>query len=158
MTLLITQDFVLVIAILPSSMKRSLWRKLQELSEEEFCGMLAEVNKNFAPIIRKVPNASPRVGVTQRHYPSRMGKAVIDADLNFDLRAAVAQKGKSGIKHQPEWATASYLALTNKRSNMTFSIGMRFPYGDGKYTNSVKIVDHISDVWVACRPLFEVVM
>lgn len=158
LTLSITQDYVLVIAILPSSMKSSLWRKLQALSEEEFCGMLAEVNKNFAPIIRKVPTASPRVGVTQRHYPSRSGRPVVDADLNFDLRAVVAQKGKSGIKHQPEWATASYLALTNKRSNMAFTIGMRFPYGDGKYTNNVKIVDLICEVWVACRPLFEVVV
>jgi len=156
LTLSITQDFVLAIAILPSGMKQSMWRKLQELSEEEFCGMLAEVNKNLSPIIRKVPNASPRVDVTQRHYPSRSGRSVVDADLNFDLRAVAAQKVKSRIMYQPEWATASYLALTNKNSNMTFSIGMRFPYGDGKYTNNVKIVDRICDVWVACRPLFEV--
>lgn len=158
LTLSISQEFVLVIAILPSGMKRSMWKKLQSMTEDEFGELLSEIDKNFAPIIRKVPYARPTVGVTQRHYPSRSGKAVVDADLNFDLRAAVKTNKKTGIKYQPEWITASYLALANKKSNMTFAVGMRFPYGDGKYTNDVRIVDHVRSTWIACKPLFEAVL
>ena len=158
LTFSLAQDYVQVIAILPSSMKSAMWSRLQSLSEAEFTNMLSEIHRNMAPILKKVPSAVPTVGTLQRHYPSRSSKPVKDAELVFDLRAVVPTRNKSPIKFQPEWISASYLALTNKRSNMTFSIGIRFPYENGRYTNNTKIIDHICDTWIACKPLFSSVL
>jgi hypothetical protein len=158
MTITMGQEFMTAIAILPSGMQRAMWKKIQSLSEEEFTAVLAEINKRFAPILRKAPDATPRIGVTQRHFPSRRSQALEDAKLSYDLRAVFPSKSASAIKHQPEWAIATYLALANKNSNMTFNVGLRIPYGDGKITNSKAIVGFACDTWIACKPLFDVVL
>src|SRR5690606_4682385 len=103
---------------------------------------------------RKHPTAIPTVSLVQRHYRSQRSKAVIDANLEFDLRTAFPSRGASAVKLEEEWLRTSYRMLSHKRSNMHFGIGIKFPYSEHT-TGTQKIPDRVSETWIGCKPLLD---
>tara|TARA_R100001143_G_C3359743_1_gene134729 strand:- start:2279 stop:3550 length:1272 start_codon:yes stop_codon:yes gene_type:complete len=155
LTLYLDRDKVGAIISVPNSLHRPFRKNLVALGSEGFFEVMSELNKNLAICLKKAPDAVPIVTVLQRHYRTQSSPAVLDAHLEFDLRTAFPTKSKSPVKIQKEWLEAAYQALINKKSNIHLSVGMVFPYDDGVITNDVKILDRVSEVWIACKPLIK---
>jgi hypothetical protein len=79
--------------------------------------------------------------------------------MGFDLRTAFPPAEKNdGVKAQPQWLQATYDALCHKRSNLQVVIGAAFPYRSCPATSKPEIIDTIADVWIACKPLLDVML
>lgn len=154
LTFSIARQHVGAILSLPNGLKPEIRRRFRTLGEDRFLALMKELNQNFASIIRKCPTAIPTVSLVQRHYPTQRSKAVIDANLEFDLRTAFPSRNAAAVKLEEEWLRTSYRVLSQKSSNMHFSIGIRFPYGHNT-TATQRILDNVSETWIGCKPLLD---
>ena len=94
--------------------------------------------------------------VTQRHYRSQKSPAIVDARLETDIRTACSGPNGS-IRFQPEWATAIYQLLVNKRSNIQFGMDVQFKY-TCPVVQSRNAEDLFADTWKALFPLVDFVL
>jgi hypothetical protein len=129
-------------------------RNMKSLGEEGFFELMAVVEQNMRKVCRSASGAKPWVSTTQRHHISRSSPATIDGDINFDLRTAF-DDGKSSVKYQPQWLSASYALLTQKNSNLGFAVGVRFPFKSCDKLKKPEILDSIVASWIACGPLLD---
>jgi hypothetical protein len=157
LTLSIGEHHVVPIVILPNSMEASFRQKLKSLGEEGFFEMMAAIEKNMRKVCRSAGGAKPWVSTTQRHHVSRSSPATVDGDINFDLRTAF-DKTKSSVKYQPQWLAASYSLLTQKKSNLSFAVGVRMPYDSCAKLKKPEILDSIVASWIACMPLLDLML
>ncbi len=159
LTIAIQGERVLAIVTVPHGIQSQLRRNLIELGFDGFQEVLSDVNKKLLRALRKAKGAAPWVDVVQRRYATQRSAAFVDARIEFDLRTAFPESKKgSKVKPQPEWLKASYDALCKKKSNLQFAVGASFPYQACPSTNTRKIIDHVSDVWVACKPLIDAML
>ena len=64
--------------------------------------------------------------------------------MNVDLRTILAAPRQpiDGVKYQPEWLEALYLAYSRRRSNMQVGLGVDFMF-NGR-TRSMKVLDLVA--------------
>lgn len=159
LTLSIEADRVSVIVTVPHGIETEMRRNLVELGYDGFQELLENVNLRLLRALRKAPGASPWVTVVQRRYPTQRSPAIFDARIEYDLRTASLAKAKgSKVRPQPQWLKATYDALCKKRSNLQVAVGAIFPYRTCPATKDQKIVDHVANVWLACKPLLDVIL
>jgi hypothetical protein len=157
LTLSIEADRVLAIVTVPHGIESRMRKNLVELGHDGFQDLLETVNARLLRALRKAPGASPWVITVQRRYPSQRSAAIVDARIEFDLRTAFQQARKGlKVRPQPQWLEATHKALSRKRSNLQVSVGAIFPYRTCPATTDHKIVDHVANVWLACKPFLEV--
>jgi hypothetical protein len=154
LTLSVDRSHVDAFVTLPHGARPEYRRRLVQLGRPAFARLGAELLRGFRPCLRMASCSSPRMYVTQRHYPSQRATPVTDARVEFDLRTAMAGGG-GGVRFQPQWLDAAYEALAGKRSNLQFGAGVRFPYGRGPIESPVAL-DLIASAWLGCRPLLRI--
>lgn len=134
----------------PNGVKGGFRKRLEALGADGFEELLREVDSNLRDVVKTSRHAKPNVHVVQRHWPSRSAPAIEDAKISFDLRTVVP-RGRDHVKYQPEWAAGMYLALTQKRSNIGFGLGVSFSY-ECPIVRSPAVVDLFVDAWLALAP------
>jgi len=158
LTLGFQRDFAFTIISIPNGITPSFRRNVVNLGYDGFEDLMRQVNTNLNKTLRNAKGAVPRVLILQRHYPSQRSTAIIDANLEFDLRTAFPSRKKQPIKVQTEWLKATYDALAKKRSNLHVGVGAIFPYNNCPVIKSPEILNYIADTWIACKPLLDVML
>lgn len=159
LTVVIHSDRLLVIVTVPHGIKPEFRRNLINLGLDGFSELWGEVNSRLVKTLRKTPGAAPWCEVIQRRYPTQRSAAIVDAKIEYDLRTAFPKSSMNdSVKTQPQWLQATYAALTHKRSNLQVAIGANFPYRLCTATSQPEIVDTIAGVWIACKPLLDVLL
>jgi hypothetical protein len=106
------------------------------------------------PMLRRHPGVAPWFRGVQRRYRSQKAMPYLDARVEFDLRTAIPSRGPP--KEQPIWLSAAYGSFLNKHgSNYQIQIGAVFRYDrcpELQRDDSIKL---ISDTWLACKPLVD---
>ncbi|MGC2049417.1 MAG: hypothetical protein WA635_12510 [Gallionella sp.] len=157
LTLSIEHDRLLAMITVPHSIKTVARRRLVDLGSDGFQEMISEVNTRLLKALHLAKGSAPRCIVVQRRYPSQRAAAIMDARIEYDLRTAFPSRSKKGnVKVQPQWLQATYDALCHKKSNLQLMFGAVFPYGFCPSTSKPEIIKAIADVWVACKPLLDV--
>jgi len=156
LSLAIGKEMVRVFLIVPSYVEPRFRRSIIDLEEDGFFEVVGEVNKNMRKVLRSAKGSSPYVSVSQRHFPTRSSEAIVDGVMNFDLRTAYSAGKDQKVKLQPQWLSAVYSLIANKKSNMDFGVGISFPYETCQKVQSPAILDSIAATWVACKPLLDV--
>jgi len=157
LTLSIEHDRLLAMITVPHGIKTESRRRLVDLGSDGFQDLLEHVNRRLMKALGSAKGAAPWGIVVQRRYPSQRAAAIVDAKIEYDLRTAFpATNKKSQVKVQTQWLQATYDALCHKRSNLQVSVGAVFPYGFCPSTTKPEIINSISEVWLACKPLLEV--
>lgn len=159
LTLALEHDRLVVIMIVPSSIKPVFRRNILQLGFAGFSDLMSKVNQNLNEALEGATGAAPWVIVLQRRYPSQRSAAITDAMLQYDLRTAFpGSANKQVVKAQSQWLTATYAALEYKKSNLQFAVGAIFPYKNCEAQRSDEILDYIAKTWIACKPLLEVMI
>lgn len=147
---------VIIIVTLPNAVSAHMRQNVTDLGADGFQKLLAEVQGGVTKAIRSIKGAYPFLEIIQRHYPSQRSAPILDACLEYDLRTAVASRNSS-VKEQPQWAEATFQALSDKRSNLQVGVGAALPYGDPRI-HSRDILDVIAGVWLGCRPWIRTIL
>lgn len=153
LTLAVHRDYLEAFVTVPSAVKSSYRRGLQDLGPEGFAELLRDLCRALGPVVRSAPGASPRFYALQRHYKSQRSTPEDDARIDFDLRTILA-KGAGRVKPQPQWGAAVFEAFTRKRSNLQLGAGVRFPY-EARGIGSPEALRLIAGSWIGCRPLLK---
>ncbi len=128
------------------------WRRLRNLDEEDFKGVVDEVLEKMRPLLSQCPGIEPRLRIYQRHWPKgRSGPSQTDAYLDIDLRT-YGNKDDDKTKFQPEWIKAVFDILKSKKSNIEMQIGAEFPYRTCKAIQEPQALDFVAAAWIACKP------
>lgn len=126
--------------------------RLPALDRDMFERMVRDVLSGVQPLLVRCPGSQPRMRAQQRHWPIRNCAAVLDALIDFDLRAL---DGGEGVKAQPQWLDAALAALANRKANIEVQIGVYFPYQSCNAVRTVEILDRVAEAWLGCGPLIE---
>jgi hypothetical protein len=155
LTITIQHDRVLAAVTVPNGIRRQLRRNLLASGKEGFVDLLERIHDNFGKLLGDVEGVAPWVEIHQRHYPSQRAEPIVDARLQFDLRTAFKgpKRWSKPVKRQAQWIDAVYQALSKKRSNLQFSVGGAFLYERCPAVRSPEILNHVANVWLACKPL-----
>ncbi len=158
LTLAIERDRVLAIVVIPHGIIPAFRRNLVDLGQRGFIDLLSEVNRLMTKALRKAKGSAPWLIVSQRRWRSLRSRAVVDANIEFDLRTAFPEKSGAGnrVKLQPQWLEATYDALAGKRSNLQVAVGASFPYRECAVSQKAELLEFVAEAWIACKPLFEV--
>jgi hypothetical protein len=158
LTLGIHADRVDAYVTIPNGIKSSLRSRLLGKDFAEFEARILRVTDALCTALRSAKGAAPMVQLLQRHYPSQRARSITDALLRFDPLTAIAPRGakRAVVKLQPQWLRATYDALRARRSNLQFQVGAQFPYATCAVVHSRQIIDSITRVWLACRPIIDV--
>ena len=159
-TLSIERDRLIAITTIPNQIYGQFRKNLIALGEDGFFELMFEITKRLQKAIRKERWASPIISSVQRRYLTQSSPPIIDARLSYDLRTAfyLDKKSKPRIKQQPEWLSATFRALSHKKSNYQVSVGSSFPYDYCKVHKEPVILDYIANSWIACKPLIDVLL
>lgn len=157
LTLGIRADRMEVYVTIPNGIKSRLRSKLLGADYKEFEGLIGKITVSLTKIAREVHGSVPMVVVVQRHYATQRSRGELDCALRFDPRTAIPVQGRarSRIKLQPQWLHATHEALSRRKSNLQFQIGMDFPYTSCPTVATRKIISAAADVWLACSPLID---
>jgi hypothetical protein len=158
LTLALQRDRLFVIVVIPNGAKRRFRRNLVRLGRDGFTALVRDLADKLDRTLRSEPNASPRAEIVQRHYPTQSSAPIDDARLEYDLRTLLKPRRASRVKFQPQWVKATYDVLCNKRSNVQLAFGAAIPYSACRAVATPKILDQVAAVWLACRPLLDVVI
>lgn len=159
LTLAIQSDRLVAMVTVPHGIKAAFRRNLIDLGFSGFAEQLGVVNNRLIKALHGAKGAAPMCEIIQRRYPSQRSSAIIDARIEFDLRTAFPAKAKAEhVKLQPQWLQATYDALSHKQSNLQMAVGAVFSYRTCKATVKPEILDSIAGVWVACKPLLDVLL
>lgn len=155
LTLSLHSDHVGAMITLPNGMDNPRRKRLLEGELQGFLELITECGRRLLKVAKRAPGAKPTIYLLQHHYHSQRSRPTRDARMDVDLRTVLASPRTpiDGVKYQPEWLEALYLAYSNRRSNMQLGIGVDFRYGDP--TRSVKVLDLVADTWKACKPVLE---
>lgn len=140
----------------PNGVRGGFRSKLKSARVEGFLGLVSALEKRIRPIVKRSKGAKPMIYVTQRHYLSQKSPAIVDARLESDLRTACSGS-QTSIRLQPEWATAIYQLLVNKRSNIQFGVDVQFKH-TCPVIQSPEAEDLFADTWKALFPLVDFVL
>ena len=136
----------------PHAVNNVMRRNLIELGENRFQALAAEIVNNLNPLLHDHEGAAPWFRGIQRRYPSQRATPFIDAQIEFDLRTAIASGGPP--KTQRRWLSAAYGSFVNKESsNYQIQIGVVFSYERCPELRQVDAIDLIASAWLACKPL-----
>jgi len=149
LTLGVERDCVSAMVTLPNNASAAL-RHLVRSGEDEFHAMVDAVLTNMRPILSVCPGMEPRLRAEQRHWRARSAPALVDAQIDVDLRT-YSDEGDA-VKRQPQWIGATFAALKYKNSNLGLQIGARFPYGTCKEMQETKALGHVAAAWIASKP------
>lgn len=152
LTLGITGEGVEAMVTVPHRVNSEMRKRLVELGEAGFVGMVDQIVGNLEPLLAKHPGATPRFRGVQRRYPSQKSKPFIDAVIEFDLRTAV--EGAGAPKMQPRWLAAGYGSFVSKESsNYQMQLGVVFPYEHCPELKEGSSIGMIASAWLACKSL-----
>ncbi len=140
---------------IPNGVKGGFRTRLKEMGLDGFSDQIVEIERRSRKVQQRSIGSTCVAFALQRHYRSQRSVPTTDGSLKFDLRTAV-RGSAGGVKYQPHWIEAVYALLTEKRSNIQFSIGMHFSY-ECPVVRSAKAVDLFVDSWVAISPILDVV-
>ena len=159
-TLSIERDRLIAITTIPNQIYGQFRKNLIALGEDGFFELMLEITKRLQKAIRKERWASPIISSVQRRYLTQSSPPIIDARLSYDLRTAfyLDKRSKPRIKQQPEWLSATFGALSHKKSNYQVSVGSSFPYDYCKAHKEPVILDYIANSWIACKPLIDTLL
>lgn len=143
------------VVIVPDKVATAFRNRLRDVGFDKFQVSIQKVLANFNSELGGVAGAAPWGAVYQRHYRHQGAVPDIDAELQFDLRTAFQGDQSAKVKPQHEWLQVAYEAFRGKRSNIQLEIGVRFPYEPYSTTKSPKILNHIVDAWLACKPFIQ---
>ena len=146
----ILNDRIEAMVIVPDKIGPRFRRRLLEGGWDAFQAVFAEVLECFDARFKNVDGAVPWVTVLQRHSLHRGAEPIVDAQLKFDLHTAFA--GAKSVKPQHEWLRVAYDALSEKKSNIEFDVGVIFRYEQCPNLNSPEILNLISSAWLSCKP------
>jgi len=159
LTLSLEHDRVVVIVIVPSGIRPAFRRNIVRLEFAGFSNLMSNLNQNLNKALKGEPGAAPWVSVLQRRYPSQRSAAITDAMLQYDLRTAFfCSSSKQTVKTQSQWLTATYDALKHKNSNLQIAVGAIFPYKNCKVQKKPEILNYITNIWLAYKPLLKVMI
>lgn len=162
LTLSIQQERLFALVAIPNGIQSKYRRNFLAGGKEGFFGLFKQTHARIQEALREVGGTAPWIHLVQRRYRTQRSQPIVDASLEFDLRTAgcisTKKKEKPSIKIQPEWLQAVHDALTEKRSNLQLAVGAMFFYGRCPAANTREILDHIANVWLACRPLIRKVL
>jgi hypothetical protein len=145
--------------VLPNSMQSVIRGRLRDLGRDGFVSILARVEKNMRPILKKHGGASPIVRAVHRHYRGQR-VSIVDARLDFDLRTISAIKGNrssSDIKVCNAWVDSTWEALQTRKINFEMGIGIHLPYSEANpLRDAHTALDFAVDSWISAKPLLDV--
>ena len=149
-------DDVGAMVTLPDKAEKT-WRRLRNLDEEDFKGVVDEVLEKMRPLLSQCPGMEPCLSIYQRHWPKgQSGPSQTDASLDIDLRTHGNKDGDK-TKFQPEWIKAVFALLKNKKSNIEMQVGAKFPYRTCKAIQEPKALDFVAAAWIACKPYIRII-
>ena len=156
LTLSIERDRALVIVTVPNGVKSAFRRNLLDQGFEAFSAVIERVHGKLARVTRNDRGAVPLIWMVQRRFPSQRASEIVDAQLGFDLRTAFGASSRRGsVCAQPQWLDAAFNALSHKRSNLQFAIGVAFPYAYSRSVGQRAWLDRVVETWLACKPLLQ---
>lgn len=115
----------------PNAMDRALYKRLRNSSYENFAQQMKLVLKAVEKNLRGTRGYKPVARIVHRHYKTQKSRAVIDGEMNVDLRGCFGGKDHDmgrAIVGQEQWMQAIHALLNNKRANLQFQIGIQFSY------------------------------
>jgi hypothetical protein len=156
LTVAIESDRLLATVTIPNSVRATLRQRLRYLGADGFGSLVSEVNARLKEALRGDRGAEPRIIVVQRRYLTQRSPAIYDATLDFDMRTAFegnSKRGRSNVRAQPQWLSATFDALSRKRSNLQIGIGASFPYSRSSSVHGREIINRVIAAWIACKPI-----
>jgi hypothetical protein len=151
LTLALHPAFVEAAVTVPNGLRSGFRRRLTHTTNEEFQDIVSQIRDAMAKVLRKVPLATPRVRINQRHFLSQNSTSITDAELDLDLRTAFPQRG-ARVGYQPQWLDAVLEVLQHRRANIQFQVWLRIPYARN-LTDRPEVLDLVAGAWLACEPL-----
>ncbi len=156
LTMGINRDYAVAAITVPNGVRGGFRTKLKEIGEDGFFDLLREIEKTTRATRRSSVDARTVVYAIQRHFQSQRSSGSEDARLEADVRTVVEGKRRDA-KYQPQWASAIYSVLTNKRSNIQFGAQTHFSY-DCPIIRSAEAADLFAETWIALSPLLDLVL
>jgi hypothetical protein len=156
LTFSIRQKSLWTALTIPNNIRRHWRRNLQDLDEEQFWELFAQINRNLRKALRGANGAVPWVEMVQRHFMSQRSTGIVDAKLEFDLRTAFGGDGR--VREQLGWLSATHRVFKRPRANIQLMVGAVFPFDSCKKVRSSQILDQVAGTWIACKPLLDTVM
>jgi hypothetical protein len=154
LTMGIHADAVVAMVTVPHAVNTETRQGLVRLGEAGFLELIRSINENLQSVLQREPHATPRLRGMQRRYPSQRAIPIVDASIDFDLRAAVPTANR--FKVQPNWLTAAYGSFVDKRqSNYQIQVGVVFPFEKCQGLRKPEALDLIADAWLGCKPLVD---
>jgi hypothetical protein len=157
LTLGIHEKYLHAVVIVPNGMRSSFRNSLLDGGIAAFRATFQSMLDGLNDKLNDVEGAFPSVEVVQRRSTLHRSKPFIDAKLEFDLRTAFdgLPDETHSPKHQPQWLDVVFHALSNKKSNLQLAVGAKFMYESCPDANTPKILKHIANAWIACKPLID---
>ncbi len=151
----IHREYLNALLIVPNGIRAEFRRNLLDGGVDGFHALFKSVLAGFSELLGSVEGAIPWVEIVQRRYPSQRSEPFVDAKLEFDLRTGFdpSYRWEKSAKKQTEWIDATYLALSNRSSNLQLAVGAKFPYEQCPIVNSREILNCIANAWLSCLPL-----
>jgi hypothetical protein len=158
LTFAIREDRLEAYVTIPDKVKSQIRSAILGEGYEEFEALMLGITKSLIKALRRTKGATPMVVLVQRHYPSQRAMPIHDANLRFDPQTAMVDgKRDKRVKTQPQWLRTTYEALSDRSSNLQLQIGADFEYQKAPITASPEIVTLVADVWMACKPITDIV-
>jgi hypothetical protein len=161
LTLSIHDDQLIAAVTVPNGIRREFRRNLLAGGHDQFYPLFEALLGNLTKALKGIAGAVPWVEVLQRRYPSQRSEPIIDAKLQFDLRTAFhgdQSASENLVKHQEQWLGATYEALSKRNSNLQVAVGAVFPFDRCPDVRKPEILNHVANVWLACKPLIDLVV
>lgn len=136
---------------IPNGVRGGFRTQLRSIGQEGFMDIVADIQKDVAPITKRSHNAKCMIYALQRHFRSQRSDGEMNARIEADLQTVVPGKRRLA-KYQPEWIEAVYNIVSHKKSNIQLGISMRFSY-DCPIVQSGEVIDLFADSWKAMLPI-----
>lgn len=160
LTLAVEADRIFACITLPNGLRGPLRARLRGLGREDLAAVFMGVGRSLQRLLSNAPGAAPWIVGLQRHYPSQRALPIIDARIEFDLRAICTgpKRRGSAVLLQPALLDTIHAALRNRRPNFQLAIGVAFPYGACRALRDRRALDLVAGAWLGCRPVLEAIM
>lgn len=157
LTVGIHRGFIQALVIVPNGIRTDFRKAFLGSGYGEFHEQFRHVLVNLRGVIGDQDGVVPIVEAVQRRYPSQRSAPFMDATVEFDLRTAFENDLGWHVspKQQPQWLTAVYESLSQKRSNIQIAVGARFQYDSCSWTQTPEIAGYLAKTWLACKPIID---
>ncbi|MCH8344673.1 MAG: hypothetical protein IH983_11875 [Planctomycetes bacterium] len=140
----------------PNGVRGGFRTKLKVVGEEGFLALLRDIEKRIRPVLRRSKGSTAMIYALQRHYRSQRSAAKTDARLEADLRTIIPGKRRKA-KYQPQWVSAIYHVMSQKRSNIQLGVEVHLSY-DCPVVRSARAIGLFATSWIAMSPLIDFVL